>query len=100
MQAKIFLDGDHYMARRARALGFSTLHFFSRHPHDSYSRSPNPFISCAGAGQLVFPDRNTTVPEELRLWAKQNLEFLCLGLRVDKLEKLEKERKMQQGAGE
>lgn len=57
------------------------------------------FMLCAGNGQLMTPDKNSNIPDDLRVWGKQMLEFVRLVVKIRRLEDLEKELKMQRGRG-
>ena len=101
-QAKIYLDEDHHLARRAQALGFSEPPYQSRLTSQRLHVKVAValfFVSCAGAGQLMSPGKNSNMPDDLRLWGEQRLAFLYLGVRIEELEKLQKEVKMQRRKG-
>jgi hypothetical protein len=54
---------------------------------------------CEGDGQLMTPHKNSNIPDDLRVWGKQMLEFVRLVARVRGLEDLEKELKRLRGTG-
>ena len=54
---------------------------------------------CAGDGQLMVPHKTSNIPDDLRVWGKQMLEFVRLVVKLRELEDLQKELKMQRRKG-